>query len=77
MCVDDLGYAYVCESYVVLDQCDDPPPSLCSLSVRMVVYTTPAPSLGTGVVLTQFVQMSEVCQNRTGCVFLEHLYVVC
>ena len=22
MCVDGLGYVYVCESYVVLDQCD-------------------------------------------------------
>ena len=25
MCVDGLGYVYVCESYVVLDQCDEPP----------------------------------------------------
>ena len=32
MCVDGLGYVYVCESYIVLDQCDDPP-SLCVLSV--------------------------------------------
>ena len=23
MCVDGLGYVYVCESYVVLDQCDE------------------------------------------------------
>ena len=23
MCVDDLGYVYVCEGYVVLDQCDE------------------------------------------------------
>ena len=23
MCVDSLGYVYVCESYVVLDQCDE------------------------------------------------------
>ena len=22
MCVDDLGYVYVCDSYVVFDQCD-------------------------------------------------------
>ena len=29
MCVDGLGYVYVCESYVVLDQCDEPPPCLC------------------------------------------------
>ena len=28
MCVDGLGYVYVCESLVVLDQCDEPPPSL-------------------------------------------------
>ena len=28
---------FVCESYVVIDQCDEPPPCLCSLSVRMVV----------------------------------------
>ena len=25
MCVDGLGYIYVCESYVALDQCDAPP----------------------------------------------------
>ena len=25
MCVDGLGYGYVCEGYVVLDQCDEPP----------------------------------------------------
>ena len=25
VCVNGLGYAYVCESYVVLNQCDDPP----------------------------------------------------
>ena len=37
LCVDGLGYVYVCESYVVLDQCDEPPPCLCSLSLRMVV----------------------------------------
>ena len=24
MCVYGLGYVYVCESYVVLDQCDEP-----------------------------------------------------
>ena len=38
MCVDGLGYVYVCDSCVVLDRCDEPPPCLCSLSVRMVVY---------------------------------------
>ena len=32
MCVDGLGYVYVCESYVVLDQCDEHP-SLLVLSV--------------------------------------------
>ena len=32
MCVDGLGYVYVCGSYVVLDQCDEPP-SLFVLSV--------------------------------------------
>ena len=32
MCVDGLGYVYVCESYVVLDQRDEPP-SLVVLSV--------------------------------------------
>ena len=32
MCVDGLGYVYVCECYVVLDQCDEPP-SLFVLSV--------------------------------------------
>ena len=32
MCIDVLGYVYVCESYVVLDQYDEPP-SLCMLSV--------------------------------------------
>ena len=39
MCVDVLGYVhmYVCESYVTLDECDDPPSCLCSLSVHMVV----------------------------------------
>ena len=31
--VDGLGYVYVCESYVVLDQCDEPHPCVCSLSV--------------------------------------------
>ena len=30
MCVDGLGY--FCESYIVLNQCDEPP-SLCVLSV--------------------------------------------
>ena len=38
MCVDGLGYVYVCETYVVHDECDDPPPCLCSMSVHMVVY---------------------------------------
>ena len=29
VCVDGLGYVHVCESYVVLDECDEtPPPSL-------------------------------------------------
>ena len=37
MCVDGLGYVYVCEGYVVLDQCDESP-SLFVLFVRMVVY---------------------------------------
>ena len=37
VCVDGLAYVYVCESYVVLDECDEPPLCLCSLSVRMVV----------------------------------------
>ena len=37
MCVDDSGCDYGCESYVVLDQCGDPPLCLCSLTVRMVV----------------------------------------
>ena len=37
MCVDGLGCVYVCESYVVLDQCDEPPSRVCSPSVRMVV----------------------------------------
>ena len=32
MCVDGLGYVYVCESYVVLDQCDESP-SLFVLSI--------------------------------------------
>ena len=32
MCIDGLGYVYVCESYVVLDHCDKPP----SLFVRSV-----------------------------------------
>ena len=32
VCVDGLVYVYVCESYVVLDQCDESP-SLCVLSV--------------------------------------------
>ena len=32
MCVDGIGYVYVCESYVVLDQCDESP-SLFVLSV--------------------------------------------
>ena len=36
-CVDGLGFVYVCESYVVLDQCEDPPHCLCSLYVYMVV----------------------------------------
>ena len=31
VCVDGLGYVYVCENYVVLDHCDDP--SLFVLSV--------------------------------------------
>ena len=25
LCVEGLGYVYVCESYVVLDQCDEHP----------------------------------------------------
>ena len=33
VCVDGLGYVYV-----VLDQCDELLPCLCSLFVRMVVY---------------------------------------
>ena len=33
MCVDGLGYVYVCEGYDVLDQCDEPSPSLFVLSV--------------------------------------------
>ena len=33
VCVDGLGYVYVCESYIVLDQCNEPPPSLVVLSV--------------------------------------------
>ena len=41
MCVDGLGYVYVCESYVVFNQCDESP-SLCVLSVctygRVVGY---------------------------------------
>ena len=32
LCVDGLRYVYVCESYVVLDQCDESP-SLFVLSV--------------------------------------------
>ena len=32
MCVDGLGYVYVCEIYVVLDPCDESP-SLFVLSV--------------------------------------------
>ena len=32
VCVDGLGYVYVCERYVVLDQGDEPP-SLFVLSV--------------------------------------------
>ena len=32
VCVDVRGYVYVCESYVVLDQCNEPP-SLFVLSV--------------------------------------------
>ena len=32
MCVDGLGYVYACESYVILDQCDESP-SLFALSV--------------------------------------------
>ena len=32
MCVAGLGYVYVCESYVVLDQCDESP-SLFMLSI--------------------------------------------
>ena len=35
VCVDGLGYVYVFESYVVLDQCLTA--CLCSLSVRMVL----------------------------------------
>ena len=31
VCVDGRGYVYVCESYVVFDECDDPPPCLCSV----------------------------------------------
>ena len=38
MCVDGLRYVYVCEGYVVLDQCDETPPCVCSLSVHRVVY---------------------------------------
>ena len=38
MCVDGLGYVYVCKSYVVLDECDEPPPwehtdGACSMAV--------------------------------------------
>ena len=32
MCVDGLGYVYVCESFVILDQCEKPP-SLFVLTV--------------------------------------------
>ena len=41
--VDVLGYVYVCESYVVLDQCDEPPPCLCSLSVRIIIIIVQGP----------------------------------
>ena len=30
MCVDGLGHVYVSENYVVLDQCDEPPSSVCA-----------------------------------------------
>ena len=36
MCVDGIGY--VCESYVVLDQCDEPSPCLCFLSAYGGVF---------------------------------------
>ena len=42
-----LEYVYVCESYVVLDQCDEPP-SLFVLSVVAVVRL-PRPMEGNGV----------------------------
>ena len=32
VCVNGIAYVYVCESYVVLDQCEEPP-SLFVLSV--------------------------------------------
>ena len=35
--VVSLGGKYVCVGYIILDQCDESPPCLCSLSVRMVV----------------------------------------
>ena len=34
MCVDGLGYVYVCESYVIIDQCNEPPP--CFLMLMLV-----------------------------------------
>ena len=68
MCVDGIGYVYVCESYVVLDQCDAPPPSLYVLSV--CVYS--------GVVgyFTCFSFMCEFCFLYCDDVRLGDVYLV-
>ena len=60
MCVNVIGCVYGCESYVVLDECDELPPPPCSkrhilpavkLSLRLqtavqIVSKPPTPSIG-------------------------------
>ena len=65
MCVDGLGYVYVCESYVVLDLCDEPPSlfvlSVCAYGGVVVVY------LGVLAVCVSFVSCIAMMSNWVLC----------
>ena len=64
VCVDGLGYVYICESYVVLDQCDDPP----SLFVRSVCAY--------GCVVAYFMCLSLLC-DFFSCIVMMSGWVLC
>ena len=63
MCVDVLGY--VCESYVVLDECEEPPPSL-------FVF----PVCGFGGVVGYFGVLA-FCLSFVSCIVIMSCWVLC